>query len=158
MYKLKKCLNCSSTTRNPKFCTQKCSAIYNNKNTPKRKRKIYLCKSGCGAQINYNRKYCKNCFNNKRIDWENMTYQYFLNRHYSFRHTMIRELARKVYKKCGKPQKCAVCEFQHIEVCHIKPINEFLPETKLKEINSPDNLVGLCPNHHYELDHGILKL
>jgi hypothetical protein len=25
-------------------------------------------------------------------------------------------------------------------------------------VNSLDNLVGLCPNHHWEFDHGLLQL
>jgi hypothetical protein len=30
--------------------------------------------------------------------------------------------------------------------------------TELAEINSPGNLVGLCRNCHWELDHGLLRL
>ena len=58
-----------------------------------------------------------------------------------------------------KEPKCAVCGYKtYVEVCHIKPIKEFEKTAKIKEINSKDNLVYLCPNHHKELDLGLIKL
>ena len=47
---------------------------------------------------------------------------------------------------------------KHVELCHIKPIASFKDSALLSEVNSKNNIVQLCPNCHWELDHGILKL
>ena len=59
-----KCLNCNKETNNPKFCNRSCSAIYNNRAFPKRKKgisdRIKVCKN-CGKEYRGNaRKYCSN--------------------------------------------------------------------------------------------------
>lgn len=46
----------------------------------------------------------------------------------------------------------------YCEVCHIKPVNGFSDESLVSEINDINNLVALCPNHHWEFDHGLLQL
>ena len=54
---------------------------------------------------------------------------------------------------------CQVCNYKnHTELCHIKPIGNCEDSMSLGEINSPSNLIVLCPNHHWEFDNGILKL
>ena len=40
----------------------------------------------------------------------------------------------------------------------IKLITDFDEHTKISEINSLDNLVWLCPNHHAMLEKGLIKL
>lgn len=71
----------------------------------------------------------------------------------------IRKAARQVYIESGKPLCCAVCGYSHyFEVAHIKPVSAFSDDTPVSEINNPDNLIGLCPNHHWEFDNGLLKL
>lgn len=42
---------------------------------------------------------------------------------------------------------------KHIEVCHIRPIADYPPDTLLSVINDTSNLIGLCPNCHWEFDH-----
>lgn len=67
--------------------------------------------------------------------------------------------AREVYWKNKKDKKCDICGYdKHIEVCHIKAVSEFNDKILISEINNIDNLVGLCPNHHWEFDNGILDL
>ena len=57
----------------------------------------------------------------------------------------------------GSP--CQHCGYDvHTEICHIKPIKEFDDLTPLCEVNRSENLVVLCPNHHWEFDNGILVL
>jgi hypothetical protein len=34
-------------------------------------------------------------------------------------------------------------------------VKDFPPEAKLTEINAIDNLVALCPTHHWEFDHPL---
>lgn len=76
----------------------------------------------------------------------------------SYRST-IRKLAESTYKASGKPNYCAKCGYSnHIEIAHIKAVSDFDDSATIAEINSIDNLIALCPNHHWEYDHGILKL
>jgi predicted restriction endonuclease len=71
----------------------------------------------------------------------------------------VRSHARKVFAESGKPKKCAVCGYdKHVEICHVREIATFPPETPVREINDLTNLVALCPNHHWELDHGLLRV
>lgn len=56
-----KCLNCSTETKNLKFCGSSCAAIYNNKTVPKRK-PTGACKV-CQSAIKSNRSYCETCWN-----------------------------------------------------------------------------------------------
>lgn len=70
----------------------------------------------------------------------------------------IRIFAKLFFKKL-KIDRCQNCLYhKHIEVCHIKPVRDFPPETLLSEINRAENLIGLCPNCHWEFDHGHLSL
>lgn len=76
----------------------------------------------------------------------------------SYRST-IRKLAEMTYKASGKPMVCSVCGYdKHVEIAHIKAVSDFNDSSTIAEINSVDNLIALCPNHHWEYDNGILKL
>ena len=45
--------------------------------------------------------------------------------------------------------KCAICGYdKHVEIAHIKPVSDFTDSCTIAEINSIDNLIALCPNHH----------
>lgn len=69
----------------------------------------------------------------------------------------IRINARKVMKDANVTKECKKCGFNlYVEVCHIKAISDFPPEALIKEINSLDNLMYLCPNCHWRLDHNCL--
>ena len=71
----------------------------------------------------------------------------------------IQKNARSTYFENTVSPKCEICGYSHhVEVAHIKPVSEFSKTATIREINSIDNLIGLCPNHHWEYDHGILKL
>lgn len=73
--------------------------------------------------------------------------------------TAIQKQARKVYKQQTEIIQCRVCKYSnHVEVCHIKPVSDFPNNTLISEINNINNLTGLCPNHHWEFDNGILNL
>jgi len=73
---------------------------------------------------------------------------------------IIRQHARKVFRaKHGDKAPCVACGYdRYVDVCHVKPIRDFPDDTKLFEINTNTNLVGLCPTHHWEFDNGILVL
>ena len=70
---------------------------------------------------------------------------------------VIKLHAKVVLDQTHKPKICVICGYNlHVERCHIKAISSFPTNTRLGIINSPDNLIYCCPNHHWELDHGIL--
>lgn len=59
--------------------------------------------------------------------------------------------------KLGLLDRCSVCGYTaHVETCHKKPIQSYPPDARLSTINHPENLIGLCPNHHWEFDKGLL--
>jgi hypothetical protein len=54
--------------------------------------------------------------------------------------------------------KCAVCDYRtHIEIAHIEPLAKFPDDTPIAETYI-NNVIGLCPNHHWEFDNGYLVL
>lgn len=68
----------------------------------------------------------------------------------------IRKCARS-YSKYILPKICMLCKYdKHYEVCHIKPVSSFNYDQLLSEVNNRDNLVHLCPNCHWEFDHGLI--
>ena len=48
---------------------------------------------------------------------------------------------------------CANCGYdKHVELAHIKAVADFDDDTLLSVVNSPDNVLSLCPNCHWEFD------
>ena len=73
--------------------------------------------------------------------------------------TAIQKLARTTFFNNNKSPKCHICGYdKHVEVAHIKAVSEFDDTATVNEINSVNNLIGLCPNHHWEYDHGLLTI
>ncbi len=73
------------------------------------------------------------------------------------RHQKVRNHAKKLAKAWHWTRACRICGYdKHVELCHIKPIAAFQQTATFFEINKVDNLVFLCPNHHWELDAGLL--
>lgn len=71
----------------------------------------------------------------------------------------IQRVARNTFFEYNLSPRCAICGYdKHVEVAHIKAVSEFCDSSTLREINSIDNLIGLCPNHHWEYDNGLLEL
>lgn len=153
-----KCLQCEVETNNPKFCSTSCAAKYNNRIRPKRRRRRYFCKS-CGVETGYRRNYCASCNPTRPRDFGNVTLAEIKSRTRYQANAWIRNLARRAYYASNKPQHCIQCGYsRHIEICHLKPIQNFPESATISVVNSLDNLVALCPNCHWELDHGILSL
>jgi hypothetical protein len=158
-----RCLTCDCFTDNPKFCTRSCAATYNNKAHPKRKVASYkrrLCPQCETNMINYRTEVCSDC---RRLNEENriksMTLQEAINESgvRASKYNTVRHHARQaasVYE-----QKCGVCNYDvTVQVCHVKAIKDFELTETLEVINSLDNLALLCPNHHWELDHGYISV
>ena len=152
------CKECSTPVgENNKFCSTSCSASFNNRLRPGRPyklRKTRTCRV-CGVIIPTRSTVCQ-LHNTHVVDWTVVTIDKIASKNYQ-RHSRIRQLARDVYKKCGKPRECAKCGYnKHVDICHIKDIVDYRTDTPVSVVNEPDNLIALCKNHHWELDHGLI--
>ena len=110
----------------------------------------------CSVQIFGRRTTCDTC-NPSYVDWSKVTLGEVRKKaafQYSAR---VRQLARKLYRCSSKPRVCFICGYsKHVEICHKRPINDFSDDSYILEINDIENLVALCPNHHWEFDHNYL--
>lgn len=136
-----------SQTRKKKFCGFSCASIYNNKNRVRiakpKKPKIKKPKIEKFSYLNGITK--KEFFEIKGI-------------YYKFR-AVIRKHAHYIYNKNNGEQKCKICGYdKHVEVCHIRSVSSYDDNNLITEINSFENLVGLCPNHHWEFDNGHIDI
>ena len=68
--------------------------------------------------------------------------------------SIVGRLAREAV--AHRPQECVICGFEFPDVCHIKAWKDFPDSAYVSEINHPNNLVLLCPNHHRLFDKGLL--
>lgn len=152
---LMKCANCQKETINPKFCSRSCAASHNNTLNPRRV-KTKKCK--CGTLILGDRLRCSSCYQ-ASIYHPDDTISSMRHKAKYQKSAVIRDMARRIYRKSSKPKSCANCGYsKHYEVCHIKAINSFSDDALLSEVNNPSNLIALCPNCHWELDNGLIDL
>lgn len=160
------CKNCNiELERNPSairgntFCSHSCSAKFNN--YLMNKRVIKLCES-CKQEIPRRRKYCSLRCNPKKLSYFDTSLEELKKKHPSLLryHSLIRDMSRRIYFSSTSNRSCEKCGYtKHIQVCHIKNVSTFPKEAKLSFINDFSNLIGLCPNCHWEFDnipeHGI---
>ena len=158
---MNKCECCGVETSNPKYCCRSCAGKMNNKKHPKRKLMENNCKH-CGVKIpranwKVRRTACDSC-RGDIVDWTQVTYgETKAKRKYQI-HSRVRDLARVAYKRSGKPLACEECGYDtHVVIHHKKPIGEHSDDTSIAEINSMENLMCLCPNHHWEIHNGCFN-
>jgi hypothetical protein len=151
------CINCGRVTTNPRFCSRSCSATANNKAMPKRRRRRYFCQV-CGSEAGHRRKYC--ALHGTRAEVTQQTSIRDIQQRAQYQtNARIRQLARRAYRDSGLPLRCVICGYStHVEICHKRSIAEFPDHALVFEVNARDNLICLCPNHHWEFDHGLLSL
>ena len=151
------CPVCGRETRNPKFCSRSCAAKQNNVLVPKR-RPAGSC-FRCGRPVPRRHKYCPDHRSNKPLDRSQPIRAVADGSdHPARRHARLRQDARRHYL-AARPYRCVRCGYdKHIEVCHKRPLTSFPLDAPISVVNSLDNLVGLCPNCHWEFDHGLLRL
>jgi hypothetical protein len=162
------------------FCNHSCAAKYNLRNREYKPR-VTECER-CGKNVTlkkgavYKRKYCDTClpvvvgektsnrFPNARVrkrDIPNLTKDELLKlagNPYKFK-LYVTWHAKKVYSKAyPNRSRCLLCEFEHMQVCHIKDVANFDGNILIRVINSLSNLIGLCPNHHWALDNHKLRV
>jgi hypothetical protein len=151
------CPVCGQKTRNPKFCSRSCAAKRNNVLAPKR-RPGGRC-SVCGCPVPRRNSYCPEHRPNRPLDRSQPIGAVADGSdHPACRHARLRQDARRHYLSTF-PYRCVRCGYdKHIEVCHKRPLTSFPLDAPISVVNSRDNLVGLCPNCHWEFDHGLLQL
>jgi hypothetical protein len=150
------CLYCGAETANAKYCSRSCAATVNGRLFPSRQRMVRSC-NHCGTALLTRRTTCDSC-NPSLVDWRTVSLQQLKTKALQQYAAQIRSLARVAYRKSSRAKACAVCGYgTHYEVCHIKPINAFLPTDFVADVNRLSNLVALCPNHHWEFDHELLS-
>lgn len=153
------------------FCSRSCSAKFNNKGKQKNPPKLRICKK-CKSQFistkeNKRSKIlcssCRDIYDNHTIFLKSKTLKEYQDlpsvkgKHPSWKNSHIRALNRSWNKNMIK--SCIICGYnKHVELCHIKPITSFSDDSLVGDINSPNNNICLCPNHHWELDNGFIAL
>ena len=152
------CLGCGKSTANPKYCSRSCAVRISNTISPRRRKKARFCKHCKTAPVEGRNTVCVSC-NRLIVDWTAVTIADMQGRRAYQINSRIREHARQLFWKHNPTACCGNCGYsKHIEVCHVHAISSFGKDTPISKINSLSNLVGLCPNCHWELDHGHLQL
>lgn len=160
-----------SVTKKKIFCSQSCAASHNNKGTRRgpqpgyrlKPKRDYICHE-CKSPIKgHGKKFCsRGCSTAKasRLALARTKGGIFGGgRSWQAGRSCIQDHARKAFFTLNPEACCARCGYsKHVEVCHIKAVSEFEETATLGEINAISNLVGLCPNHHWEFDHGFLTI
>ena len=72
--------------------------------------------------------------------------------------TAIANHARRLYMGSDRPKQCTVCAYnKHVDVAHIRRVSSFSDDAFIGEINDLNNLMALCPTHHWEFDNDLLQ-
>ena len=154
-------------TRLQKTCSDKCRCISHQKfgTTADGKRIRGIC--NCGKPIvSHKSKTCWDCEYTKRknLFYEKLktsTIEKYVKRDTKYRanhrYQSIRNFAKNMMDWNNIKETCSICGYnRHVEVCHKKSIASFPKETTLDIVNSLENLIYMCPNHHWELDNNVV--
>jgi len=152
------CKTCGKITKNPKYCSKSCAGKINNKNFPKRKPECF-CRV-CKKRTRRRDAICKKCsMKKKMLAFGEKRILEFKSKYARHKYQNIRSHAHRVARFYNLNKPCKKCGYStHTELCHIKAISDFDKNTKIKIVNNINNLVYLCRTHHWELEHGFLKL
>lgn len=162
-----KCIYCQTETSNPKYCSRSCCASHTNKLSPKRKL-TKMCSKCDNIVRNYRSRLCEQHFQEAKLAsneaYKNRTIGFYRSKeclkelHKSSIHAHVRGLCG-IWLKHLKKKPCNICGYKlHVELCHIKPLSSFPDNALLSEVNSENNVIQLCRNCHWELDHGLVEL
>lgn len=73
------------------------------------------------------------------------------------KYALVRAKARSKMNFNKVDKKCVICGYdKHVEVHHKKSCNTYEDDTLLSVVNDLDNIVYLCPNHHFEADNNMI--
>ena len=119
----------------------------------------------CGRKKYHTSEVCSKCRKEiKRNNIKEQTLGHYIDgqKYLATKCNDIRKDAKRTLEESDREKVCEYCrnhEFDEIlEVHHKKGILEFDSSAKIKEINSLENLVWLCPNHHRMLEMGLIEL
>jgi len=143
------------------FCSTSCTAKFN---TLYNGRKLTSACKQCGKPNTSTRIYCRSCWQKQDKAKEfamlplSSLRQVTGKKHYQIYGT-IRMYSRSIYKNIHGKVNCLYCGYdKHVEICHITPIKDFPDSALVSDVNAPDNLLALCPNHHWEFDKNIITI
>ena len=150
------CLHCGAATTNAKYCSRSHAAIHTNQQAPKR-RLTRVC-SECDTLIPGSRQFCA-VHGKRKANYRLMTVAQLkakdVNKHPSYYRGHLNSITRLL--NAHRPRVCQACGYaKHVEYCHIQPIKAFPDSTTVQEVSGPENILVLCPNYHWEYDHGQL--
>ena len=130
-----------SEIRSKKFCNHSCSAKYQNELKPRKEKKERIQKEKKITNwLDTLTDKKKGLFKKERV----MYHRY---------RASVRKHAHMIYFRNHSNKICEKCGYdKYIEVCHKKAVKDFEDTCTLGEINHIDNLIGLCPNCHWEMD------
>lgn len=148
------------------YCSRKCGLANASRIKYKDHKKTITHCNTCGDVIDNRskKKMCLSCYNiATKTKIENLTLGEIKHKHNSrkFVHWYSSEIRNfnRDWNKDLLVLPCQVCGYSRkVHLAHIKPICKFADTATLKEINSEDNNLVLCPNHHSEFDDGFISL
>lgn len=178
------CQNCKreftpkKLSTNRKFCSRSCSTSANNRIAPRRtfQPRTKEC-AACNepfttTPMTARSRRCSTCVENETFPkqivrqgvptreltlGDYVEYHRSRNHHKSLQFCEVRAYCRLWNKHLER--RCQVCGYTlHVDLCHIKPLSELPLTTTVGQANDESNIVVLCKNHHWELDHGFLAI
>jgi hypothetical protein len=181
-----KCLQCNKQffpgVSDRKFCSQRCSATYSNIHRVKSgihpdifkeyikgipQIKCTLCKI-CAKPLEQKRHnngkfsrvmYCETCKPRKSITTKTKEQLFKERKTWQSARSSIRKNAERIYLSAFPKPTCVICGYSTtVEVAHRRAVSSFSGSAPITAINNISNLIGLCPNHHYEFDKGLIIL
>lgn len=165
------CLQCSKVipylkgkvqwVRDKKYCDHKCAATHTNRTRARKPKQPKPCTT-CSTPHTNRGRFCSTLCKHEKLSLSRASSKGELfakcSSWQSARGT-IQKGARKVYFLETPNPRCWECGYtRHVEVAHKVSVSSFPDSATLTEINQIDNLVGLCPTHHWEYDHGFLQI
>lgn len=142
------------------FCGKSCAASWNNRHRSSSSASQRPCETcpRCGGRRSDSRRdsFCRSCRKAVRLEeLQALTIGELRDRYgtHDF-HAKLRGLSRSAY---DGPMSCRECGYDlHVDICHLRPVASFPLSASVAEVNDLENLAALCPNHHWELDAGLL--
>lgn len=142
------CLQCGKSCPRT-YCSTSCSNIHK----PRRPRKTKLFCLSCSKEMIGKDKRTKYCSYECRYPDISLREAIYKELHRSSAFARVRARARTVMKNVTSCERCGYDK--HVEIAHIRSISDFPETAMLSKVNARSNLMALCPNCHWEFDHGL---
>ena len=144
--------------RRKKYCNTRCAGFANASVPRARNRKPTRCACGTVGGVRYGQ--CATCRRKPRVDTIGGRTKGALfsgSSSWQSARSTIQKRARKAYAASGLPMVCSVCGYnKHVEIAHRLAVSDWPQAATIDQINEVNNLMALCPNHHWEQEHGLV--